>query len=153
MHVEEARATATWTALFRRTGYIRYFGAVALARAAGRRSNVGSLTISPIRCWGTATYIELQEAILTSQVTTIEARATLGAVTILVPDGVDVRLSGKSILGAKSSEVTRAPLPGAPVIEVIATAILGNVTVRPANLTQRIVEGVRGSSPEGIRPR
>lgn len=83
-------------------------------------------------------HIELQDAVLTSRVTTIDARATLGAVTIFVPDGVEVRLSGRSILGAKSCEVTRAALPGAPVIDVRATAILGNVTVRPATLRQRI---------------
>ena len=97
--------------------------------------------------------IELQEAVLTSHVTRIDARAMLGAVTILVPDGVEVRLSGKSILGARSSEVTNAPLPGAPVIEVRATAILGNVTVRPASFIQGIQEAVRRWLPEGDPPR
>jgi hypothetical protein len=88
-------------------------------------------------------HIELHEAVLTSHVTTIEARATLGAVTIFVPDGVEVRLSGKAILGAKSSQVSRAALPGAPVIEVRATAILGNVTVRPAKITARLAAAAR----------
>ncbi len=83
-------------------------------------------------------HIELQDAVLTSHVTTIEARATLGAVTIFVPDGVEVRLSGKAILGAKSSEVRDVALPGAPVIDVRATAILGNVTVRPPTIGSRI---------------
>jgi DUF1707 SHOCT-like domain/Cell wall-active antibiotics response LiaF, C-terminal len=82
-------------------------------------------------------HIELQDAVLASHVTTIEARATLGAVTIFVPDGVEVRLSGKSILGAKSSEVREASIPGAPIIEVRATAVLGNVTVRPPTLGPR----------------
>jgi hypothetical protein len=76
--------------------------------------------------------------VLTSHVTRIDARATLGAVTIFVPEGVEVRLSGRAILGAKSSLVGRAALPGAPVIEVRANAILGNVTVRPAKLTHRL---------------
>lgn len=88
-------------------------------------------------------HLELQNAVLTSHVTTIDARATLGAVTIFVPDGVDVRLSGRSILGAKSSHVSSAARPGAPVIEVRANAILGNVTVRPPKLTQRIGAGIR----------
>ncbi len=77
-------------------------------------------------------HIELQEAVLTSHVTTIDARATLGAVTIFVPDGVEVRLSGKAIVGGKSSLVSEAALPGAPVIEVRASAVLGSVTVRPS---------------------
>ena len=46
-------------------------------------------------------HIELQDAVLTSHVTVIEARATLGAITIFVPDGVEVRLSGKAIAGRK----------------------------------------------------
>ena len=71
----------------------------------------------------------------------------------MVPDCVEVRLSGKSILGARSSEVTKAPLPGAPVIEVRATAILGNVTVRPASFIQGIQEAVRRWLPEGDPPR
>jgi hypothetical protein len=82
-------------------------------------------------------HLELQDAVLTSHVTVVEAKATLGAVTILVPEGVEVRLSGKAILGAKSSQVVAAPIPGAPIIEVRATAVLGNVTVRPPGPTGR----------------
>ena len=82
-------------------------------------------------------HIEMQDAILTSHVTVIEAKATIGAVTIFVPGGVEVRLSGKTILGAKSSQVVDAPIPGAPIIEVRATAVLGNVTVRPPTLARR----------------
>lgn len=70
--------------------------------------------------------------------TTIEARATVGAITIFVPDGIEVRLSGTAILGVKSSTVRAASLPGAPVIDVCARAVLGNVTVRSAKLRDRI---------------
>jgi hypothetical protein len=85
-------------------------------------------------------HIELQDAVLTSHVTRIDASTTLGAVTIFVPDGVEVRLFGRSILGAKTSEVSEQALPGAPVIEVRASVILGNVTVKPAPVkpTERI---------------
>ncbi len=94
-------------------------------------------------------HLELQDAVLTSHVTVIEARATLGSVTIFVPDGVEVRLSGKAILGAKSSKLDHAPLPGAPVIEVQATAILGSVTVQPPSLSSR----VRGALADEARRR
>ena len=76
--------------------------------------------------------IDLQDALLTSHNTVIEARTTLGSVEIFVPDGVEVRLTGKTILGEKKSTVRQAPVPGAPVIEVRATVILGSVTVSPA---------------------
>lgn len=97
-------------------------------------------------------HIELQDAVLTSHVTTIEARATLGAVTIFVPDGVEVRLSGTAILGAKSSTVSNDALPGAPIIDVRATAILGNVTVCPPPLTHRIRKKLSGMSQASIPP-
>ncbi|MGH2891770.1 MAG: DUF1707 domain-containing protein, partial [Solirubrobacteraceae bacterium] len=70
-------------------------------------------------------HIELEDAVLTSHVTTIEANATLGAVTIFVPDGVEVRLTGTAVLGAKSSQLNGAPLPGAPVINVHAPCPAG----------------------------
>jgi Domain of unknown function (DUF1707)/Cell wall-active antibiotics response 4TMS YvqF len=82
-------------------------------------------------------HIELQDALLTSQVTTIEARATLGTITIFVPEGIEVRLSGTAILGATSSRVRSEPRPGAPVIEIRATATLGSVTVRPETRWER----------------
>jgi Domain of unknown function (DUF1707)/Cell wall-active antibiotics response 4TMS YvqF len=83
-------------------------------------------------------HIELQNAALTSHVTRIDVRATLGSVTISVPDGVEVRLSGRSILGSRSSRTRKAPVPGAPVIDVRATAILGAVSIRPPSLAARV---------------
>jgi hypothetical protein len=82
--------------------------------------------------------IDMHDAVLTSHTMVIEARATLGSVEIFVPEGVEVRLTGKAILGEKSSTVRQAPVPGAPVVEVRATAILGSVKVRPARLAGRI---------------
>ena len=59
-------------------------------------------------------HLEMQQAVIDQQVTTINARVRLGSVTIWVPDGVDVRLTGRAVLGAKSSEVDSAAEPGAP---------------------------------------
>jgi hypothetical protein len=80
-------------------------------------------------------HIELQDAVLSAPVTTIQARTTLGSVTIFVPDGVEVRLFGSAILGSHSSEVHGEPLPGAPVIEVHARAVLGSVDIKRAPTT------------------
>jgi uncharacterized protein DUF1707/cell wall-active antibiotic response 4TMS protein YvqF len=89
-------------------------------------------------------HIELQDAVLTSHVTRIDASTTLGAVTIFVPDGVEVRLFGRSFLGTNSSEIRTDGLPGAPVIEVRARATLGNVTVKAAERQQRIPDHLSG---------
>jgi hypothetical protein len=94
-----------------------------------------------VRCVLGDCQIELQDAVLSSHVTTISARATLGSVTIFVPDGVEVRLSGRSILGSKECEVRGAALPGAPVIDVRATAVLGSVNVMPPAKPSRIPGG------------
>ena len=75
-------------------------------------------------------HVELQDATVTAPVTTIAARATFGAVTIVVPEGVEVRLTGHAVFGTKESRVRGDPAPGAPVIEVRASAIFGAVNVR-----------------------
>jgi hypothetical protein len=63
-------------------------------------------------------------------VTTIEATAKFGSITIYVPDGIEVRLSGRSVLGSKASELHSEPRPGAPVIDVRCNVFCGAVNVR-----------------------
>jgi Domain of unknown function (DUF1707)/Cell wall-active antibiotics response 4TMS YvqF len=75
-------------------------------------------------------HIEMQHAVIRQQVTTIEATVRFGSVTIYVPDGIEVRLSGRSVLGSKSSELYREPRPGAPVIDVRCDVFCGAVNVR-----------------------
>jgi hypothetical protein len=97
--------------------------------------------------------IDMADAVLTAHTTVIEARATLGSVEIFVPDGVEVRLTGKAILGEKSSTVRQLPAPGAPVIEIRAIAVLGSVKVRSARRSEPIGGGLReleaGAQPDG----
>ena len=75
-------------------------------------------------------HLEMQHAVIRQRVTTIDATVRLGSMTIFVPDGIEVRMSGRAVLGAKSSQLRRAPHPGAPVIEVRCDVLLGSVTVR-----------------------
>ncbi|HEX4109103.1 MAG TPA: DUF1707 domain-containing protein [Solirubrobacteraceae bacterium] len=97
-------------------------------------------------------HLELQEALLTAPVTRIDAHATLGSITIFVPEGVDVRMSGTSLLGSTSCRLTADPIPGGPVIEVRARAVLGNVTVRPAKLSQRLRSALTAALDSGESP-
>jgi len=96
--------------------------------------------------------IDMQDAVLTSHTTVIHARATLGSIEIFVPDGVEVRLTGKAILGEKSSTVRDAAVPGAPVVEVRATALLGSVRVRPTRLSRRIGGALREIAAAKLGP-
>jgi hypothetical protein len=75
-------------------------------------------------------HLEMQQAVIEQKVTTINARVRLGSVTVYVPDGVDVRLTGRAVLGAKTSEVHGAPEPGAPVLVVHCDVLLGSITVK-----------------------
>ena len=75
-------------------------------------------------------HLEMHQAIIGQHVTTIDATVRFGAMTIFVPDGIDVRLTGRAVLGAKSSDLRGEPAPGAPVIVVNCDVLCGAVTVR-----------------------
>jgi hypothetical protein len=82
-------------------------------------------------------HLEMQHAVIEQRVTTIDATVRFGSVTIYVPDGIDVRLSGKAVLGAKSSELSGHPKPGAPVIVVRCDVFCGAITVRRPDRSMR----------------
>ncbi len=105
-----------------------------LAAIFGSDTRRGAFAV-PERVEATATFgeikIELQDAHLTHQYTVIEATVIFGSVTIYVPEGIDVRLTGRAVFGAKTSKLSGGVPPGAPVLEVRATVWFGEVTVRP----------------------
>lgn len=76
-------------------------------------------------------HVELQDAQLQHQVTVIEATAIFGSVTVFVPEGVDVRLTGTAVFGAKESKLRGPVRAGAPVIEIRSRVVFGSVTIRP----------------------
>jgi Domain of unknown function (DUF1707)/Cell wall-active antibiotics response 4TMS YvqF len=99
----------------------------------GNESRKGSWVVAPhlsVRSVLGDCHLEMQHAVIRQRVTTIDATVRLGSVTIFVPDGIEVRMSGRAVLGAKSSQLRRAPHPGAPVIEIRCDVLLGSVTVR-----------------------
>lgn len=82
-------------------------------------------------------HLEMQQATIPSHVV-VEATVRFGSVTIFVPDGVEVRMTGRAILSAKSCDLRGERRPGAPVIEVRCDAFCGAVTVRrPTWLMER----------------
>jgi len=75
-------------------------------------------------------HLEMQQAIIRQHVTTIDATVKFGTVTIFLPDGIEVRMTGRAVLGAKSSQLRGEPQPGAPVIVVNCDVFCGSVAVR-----------------------
>lgn len=59
----------------------------------------------------------------------VRAVAVMGDVSVLVPDGATVHLTGMSLMGDRSVRLGAAQA-GAPVVELSAFAVMGSVTVR-----------------------
>ena len=61
----------------------------------------------------------------------VNAVAVMGGVEVVVPDGIDVELTGLPIMGGKDLRVRDVPpIPGSPLVRVRAFALMGGVTVR-----------------------
>ncbi len=85
--------------------------------------------MSALACMG-AVVIDLREADLESDHVEIVATAIMGAVEVIVPEGVDVELTGFAFMGAKESKVRHDLVPGAPFVHVRAFALMGAVEVK-----------------------
>jgi hypothetical protein len=75
--------------------------------------------------------VELHQALIYQPYIVIDALAVLGKVVVVVPEGIGVRLTGMAVFGKRQSRIRREPMPGAPVVEVRAHAVFGEVSVRP----------------------
>jgi class 3 adenylate cyclase len=75
--------------------------------------------------------LDLRAAEIDGPVVDINAIAIMGGIDIIVPEGIEVELSGTAIMGGKEARVKDVPrLPGTPVVRVQAFAFWGGVTVR-----------------------
>jgi hypothetical protein len=97
-------------------------------------------------------HLEMQQAIIRQHVTTIDATVKFGTVTIFLPDGIEVRMTGRAVLGAKSSQLRGEPRPGAPVLVVRCDVLCGSITVRrPSWLMQRASQASEQAAIRGDR--
>lgn len=81
-----------------------------------------------VAAFGTAE-IDLREALLTENYVRLDVSSMLGRVVIRVPEGVEVRMRGRTFLGRRLSSARTPELPDAPVLEVTGLSILGSVWV------------------------
>ena len=71
--------------------------------------------------------LDLRGALLQSQQTIVYATVIGGHLELIVPEGVAVLVSGKSVLGRKVVRGSPQPLPGQPVVEVRAVTVGGTI--------------------------
>lgn len=76
--------------------------------------------------------LDFTEAIVRSREVDINVGVVLGSVTLIVPDGIDVRLEpGTNVLGERKMKLQAPVTPGGPVYHVRGFVVLGEITVRP----------------------
>jgi hypothetical protein len=79
-----------------------------------------------------AVVLDFTEAIVRHREIVVQVAAVLGSVTLIVPDGIDVRMDpGLSIMGERRHRLGGPVTPGGPVYRVRGFVVLGEITVRP----------------------
>ncbi|MHB1527251.1 MAG: DUF1707 SHOCT-like domain-containing protein [Candidatus Dormibacteria bacterium] len=90
--------------------------------------------------------LDLREAEVAGRDSHILAVALMGSISVVVPEGIDVDISGIAIMGSKELRGGGSrPLPGSPTIRVTCFALMGEITVRVRSTTRRIGEESGGS--------
>ena len=74
--------------------------------------------------------LDLREAVLPGPEVDIELHAVLGAAEVLLPEGVDVEVSGAGVLSSADTKVTGGAPPGAPVVRIRCGGALSSFNVR-----------------------
>lgn len=74
--------------------------------------------------------VDMREALLLRKHHRMTVTAVFGKVDIDVPEGVEVRVTGWSLLGRRSTSARRSELSDPPVVEIDGFCLLGSVRVR-----------------------
>jgi hypothetical protein len=74
--------------------------------------------------------LDLREALLQRRHVVVQASVFAGTVKLIVPEGVRVEFTGRSVLGSRDLRIRPGEKTDVPVIEVAGTVILGMVIAR-----------------------
>jgi class 3 adenylate cyclase len=75
--------------------------------------------------------LDLRAAEMEGSELVINAVAIMGGIDVIVPEGIQVEMTGLAIFGGKDCRVPDVrPLPGSPLVRVRVFAFMGGVTVR-----------------------
>jgi hypothetical protein len=92
--------------------------------------------------------LDLRQARFAGPVVTIQAFALMGGVSIVVPDDIELDVSGFGFMGGFDHQATGPAAPGAPVVKVTGFAVMGGVDVRRKPVGTPPSQG-RGALPGG----
>ncbi len=81
--------------------------------------------------------LDFCEAVLSSREVVIDVHVLLGSVTLVVPDGVHVRVHGTAVMGSRGSRLRKPPGPDVPTIDVRGVVVLGHLDVRSPSKKRR----------------
>ena len=76
--------------------------------------------------------LDFTEAIVRHREIAVHVASILGSVTIIVPDGIDVRMDLTASILGEGKQLTGLVTPGGPVYWIRGIVVLGEITVRPA---------------------
>jgi hypothetical protein len=76
--------------------------------------------------------LDFTEAIVRHREVAVHVGAILGSVTVIVPDGIDVRMDLTASILGEARQLTGPVTPGGPVYWIRGFVVLGDITVRPA---------------------
>ncbi|MGI5167359.1 DUF1707 SHOCT-like domain-containing protein [Spirillospora sp. CA-253888] len=79
--------------------------------------------------------LDLREAVLQRRHIVLDSMVLGGRIRLLVPEGVQVNVTGRSILSTR--EVRTRPVPEGPTIEIGGTVLFGSISARAPKRTLR----------------
>lgn len=95
-----------------------------------------------VMCLCGSVRLDFTEAIVRGREVVLQIGAILGSVTLVVPEGIDVRMEpGANVLGERKHRLTGPVTPGGPIYHVRGFVVLGDITVRPPKGKRSIFGG------------
>jgi hypothetical protein len=91
----------------------------------------------PVTAWFGTVELDLREAILQRRHVVIDVNVLCGTVRLLVPEGVRVDVSGRTILSTRELRIRRPGEPTGPVVEIGGTLVLGSIKARTPRRDRR----------------
>jgi Domain of unknown function (DUF1707)/Cell wall-active antibiotics response 4TMS YvqF len=94
--------------------------------------------------------LDFREASTSAEEIVVTSVSAFGSVDVIVPEGIDVELSGFALFGGKKIDVASVPvLPGMPIIRVRAIALFGGVEVKSKK--RKMLAKLRDSDRKGLK--